>query len=118
MLELIALLVYLAHLVALARSRGRSVGWALGGALVWLLGLAAGWSLAPHDPVLASLIGLPLAMVGAALYYRHVYLLPVQLAATSFGRGDNFPCPCCGSLQTEDRGGHLACHACGAAYGR
>ena len=35
-----------------------------------------------------------------------------------YGRGDNFPCPCCASLQTEDRSGHLRCNACGSAFGR
>ncbi len=118
MLEVIALLVYLAQLIALARSRGRSAWWAAGGLVCWSLGAAAGWSCAPDDPVLASLIGVPLAVLGAAIWYRHVYQLDTLLPATAFGRGDNFPCPCCASLQTEDRGGHLACHACGAAFGR
>jgi hypothetical protein len=118
MLEIIAILVYLSRLVALAHSRGRSWAWALGGLAVWLAADAVGWALSPHDHLVASVIALPLALLGAALYYGLVHELDPVEQPTTYGRGDNFPCPCCGSLQTEDRAGHLACHACGSAFGR
>jgi hypothetical protein len=118
MLEIILLLVYLTHLVALARSRGRSWLWATGGLATWLAADAAGLALASHDRLLASAIALPLAGLGAVLYDRLVRALPSIEPATRYGRGDNFPCPCCASLQTEDRAGHLACNACGSAFGR
>lgn len=117
MLEIIAVLVYLTRLVALARSRGRSAAWALGGLALWLAADATGWAVFPHDRLLASALALPMALAGAALYYRLMLdLEPVETGAT-YGRGNNFPCPCCASLQTEDRAGHLACHACGSAFG-
>lgn len=118
MLEIIALFVYLARLIALARSRGRSPWWALGGLLAWAAGDAVGWLAAPQSPLMASIIGLPLALVGAALYYLHVKGLAPVVRATTYGRGHNFPCPFCASLQTEDRGGHLVCHGCGRSFGQ
>lgn len=118
MLEIIVLLVYLSRLVALARSRGRSWAWALGGLALWLCADAAGWVLFPHDRLMASAIGLPTALAFALAYYRLVYDLPSVEQPLTYGRGDNFPCPCCASLQTEDRAGHLACNACGSAFGR
>lgn len=119
MLEIILLLAYLTRLVALARSRGRSWIWALGGLALWLLADAAGWLVAPHDRLVASAIGVPAALFFAATYYWLVYELPPREPPTrDHGRGDNFPCPCCASLQTEDKSGHLACNACGSAFGR
>jgi len=117
MLEIIILLVYLTRLVALARSRGRSWCWALGGLGVWLAADAVGWACSPDDRLVASAIALPLAVLGAVLYHRLVHALPPVEPRTRYGRGDNFPCPCCASLQTEDRAGHLACNACGSAFG-
>jgi hypothetical protein len=118
MLEIILLLVYLTHLVGLARSLGRSWTWALGGLALWLLADAVGWALSPSDRLVAASISVPLALVGAALYYRMVGRLDPVEPPSTYGRGDNFPCPCCASLQTEDRSGHLACNACGSAFGR
>lgn len=118
MLEIIALFVYLARLVALARSRGRSWAWALVGLLAWVAGDVVGWLVAPRDPLLAASIGIPLALVHATLVYLHVRGLPVVTRAPAYGRGHNFPCPWCASLQTEDHGGHLVCHRCGGAFGR
>jgi hypothetical protein len=118
MLELILLLVYLTRLVALARSRGRSWAWALGGLAVWLSADAVGLALFPHARLLASAVALPLAGLCGLLYYHRVRALPVVVPQTRFGRGDNFPCPSCASLQTEDLAGHLECHACGSAFGR
>lgn len=118
MLEIITLLVYLTHLVALARSRGRSWCWALGGLAAWLCADAVGWALSPDNRLIASGIALPLAVLGALLWYRFVKALPSVEPSLTYGRGDNFPCPCCASLQTEDRAGHLCCHACGGAFGR
>lgn len=117
MLEIIVLLVYLSRLVALAHSRGRSWAWALGGLALWILADAAGWVLFPHDRLIAMAIGLPTAVLLATAYYRIVRDLPPIEQATTYGRGDNFPCPCCASLQTEDRSGHLACNACGSGFG-
>lgn len=118
MLEIIVILVYLTRLVALAHSRGRSWAWALGGLAVWLAADAVGWALSPHSRLVASAIALPLALLGAVLYHRVVRDLEPVERHTTYGRGDNFPCPCCASLQTEDRAGHLACNACGSAFGR
>lgn len=117
MLEIIVLLVYLTHLVALARSRGRSWRWALPGLAIWLAADAAGLAVSPHDRLVASAVALPLAVLGAVLYDRLLRALPFVEPCTRYGRGDNFPCPCCASLQTEDRAGHLACNACGSAFG-
>jgi len=117
MIELIAILVYLSHLVALARSRGRSPLWALGGLAMWLLGDFAGWALAGSHGLLATAIGLPITVAGALLFYRVVLDLDPVEHGGPLSRGDNFPCPCCASLQTEDRSGHLACHACGSEFG-
>jgi hypothetical protein len=118
MLEIILLLVYLTRLIALARSRGRSWLWATGGLAVWLAADAVGLALSPHHRLGASAIALPLAVLGAVLYYRLIHAMPPIEPRTHYGRGDNFPCPCCASLQTEDRAGHLACNACGGAFGR
>lgn len=117
MLEVIALLVYLSRLIALARSRGRSPWWALGGLVAWGAGDAAGWLIADGDPLMATAIGLPAALLGAIVWYVHVGGLTPVVPATIYGRGNNFPCPWCASLQTEDRGGHLRCHACGRGFG-
>jgi len=118
MLEIILLLVYLTRLVALARSRGRSWLWATGGLAVWLCADAVGWALSPGDRLVASVIALLLALIGAQRYYRLVGALDPIEPRSTYGRGDNFPCPCCASLQTEDRSGHLCCNACGSAFGR
>ena len=118
MLEIIILLVYLTRLVALARSRGRSWVWALGGLVVWLCADAVGWALSPGDRLVASVIALPLALLGAQRYYLLVGALDPIEPRSVYGRGNNFPCPCCASLQTEDRSGHLCCNACGSAFGR
>jgi hypothetical protein len=118
MLEIIVILVYLSRLVALAHSRGRSWAWALGGLAVWLAADAVGWALSPASRLVAAAIALPLALSGAVLYWRLVRELEPIERGTVYGRGDNFPCPCCASLQTEDRAGHLACNACGSAFGR
>ena len=119
MLEIIAVVIYVSRLIALAHSRGRSAAWGLGGFVVWALGSAVGWALFPNEPVLASFGGLPFSVAGALLYYRVVHGLDTtELSQLSVvGRGDNFPCPCCASLQTEDRSGHLVCHACHAGFG-
>ena len=117
MLEIITLFVYLTRLVALARSRGRSWLWALGGLAAWLAADAVGWAVSPGDRLVASAVALPLAVLGALIWYRVVGSLDPIESCTHYGRGDNFPCPCCASLQTEDRAGHLACNACGVAFG-
>ena len=117
MLELIALLVYLSRLVALARSRGRSPAWALGGLLTWGSCVAVGWIIAPHDAAIATCIGLPLAVASAMLYYRALYRLHHRECAPTATLGNNFACPRCACLQTEDRSGHLACHGCGHVRG-
>jgi hypothetical protein len=85
---------------------------------VWLSADAVGWALFPRERLLASAVALPLAVLGAVLYYRRVHALHSVEPHTRYGRGDNFPCPCCASLQTEDLAGHLACNACGSAFGR
>ncbi len=119
MLEIIFILVYLTHLVGLARSRGRSWTWALGGLALWLAADGVAWALFPHEPLIGSAFALCLALVGAGLYYRLVDDLdPVEAGVRFHGRGNNFPCPCCASLQTEDLAGHLECHACGSGFGR
>ncbi|MEM7157375.1 MAG: hypothetical protein AAF799_31300 [Myxococcota bacterium] len=117
MFELIALGIFVSHLVALARSRGRSALWCLGGVVVWLMGSAIGWALFPHEGVLATLAGLPVSLVGALIYYRLLHGLDATEVTLQLGRGDNFPCPCCASLQTEDRSGHLVCNACHRGFG-
>ncbi len=117
MLEIIVLLVYLSRLVALARSRGRSLAWAFGGLAVWMLCDTVGVALAPEHRMLATAIGLPLALFTAALYHRMLYHLDHLEHRPTVSLGDNFPCPRCASVQTEDRSGHLSCNACGDALG-
>lgn len=117
MLEVIALLVYSSRLVALARSRGRSPWWALGGVAAWAPGAVIGWRLSPADSLLAAAVGLLLSGLAAWAWYRLVYRLSARESSPIAAWGDNFCCPCCSSLQTEDRSGHLRCHACGVGLG-
>lgn len=117
MIEIITVIVFCCQLVALARSRGRSSAWALGGLVVWLLGDVAGYAIASGDPLWGMALGIPLAVCGSLLYYRFVRgLTPRWLECTSL-RADNCPCPACTSVQTEYCAGQLSCNACGGYFG-
>lgn len=118
MIEIIIVIVLTTRVAALARARGRSTLWAIGLPICWLLGDLFGLYVADGDPLFATFAGPPVAAALSLSYYGAVGWLPSIGKPAPVSRGDNFACPACGSLQTEDRSGHQWCNACGAGFRR